>query len=362
MSTIEEKIKEIEEEIKKTPYNKASQHHIGKLKAKLAKLREALEKSSSKGRGAYGFSIKKEGDATVALIGLPSVGKSTLLNKLTNADSRVASFDFTTLEVIPGIMHYSGAKIQILDIPGLISGASKGRGMGKKILSVARVSDLILILVDALQVEKQLSIIAKELYDAGIRINRKKPNIIIKKTSHGGITISAIKNSSLSEEEIKGVLNENGIFNADVNIREKISIDDFIDVVIGNRVYLPAIIAVNKIDLLNEKIDDFIKRGFIPISSLQGKNLEKLKEEIFLKLELIRVYMKPPGKEADMMHPLIMKKGSTIADVCDKLHREIKKKFRHASIIGTSVKFKNEKVGLKHVLNDSDIVTIFTHL
>ncbi|MEM2918555.1 MAG: GTP-binding protein [Candidatus Altiarchaeota archaeon] len=362
MPTLEEKIKEIEEEIKRTPYNKASQHHIGKLKAKLAKLREALEKGSEKGKISHGFSVKKEGDATVVLVGLPSVGKSTLLNKLTNAESRVASFDFTTIGVIPGIMHYNGAKIQILDIPGLISGASKGRGMGKKILSVARISDLILILVDALQAEKQLSVIEKELYGAGIRINKRKPDITIKRTSHGGITISKIKNSNLSDEEIKGVLNENGIFNADVVIREKVSIDDFIDVVIGNRVYLPAIVAVNKIDLLNDKTDEFSKKGFIPISSLQGKNLEKLKEEIFLKLEFIRVYMKPPGKKADMEHPLIMKKGSTVADICDRLHKEIKNKFRYASIIGTSVKFKNEKVGLKHILNDGDIVTIFTHL
>lgn len=357
-SIVEDQIKKIEEEIKKTPYNKASQHHIGKLKAKLARLKEEQRRIREKSgkSSAPGFGVKKTGDATVTLIGFPSVGKSTLLNKLTNAESRVESFDFTTLTVIPGVMSYEGAKIQILDIPGLISGASRGKGRGREILSVARNSGLILILLDASKLQ-ELEIIEKELHDSGIRLNKKKPNVRIKKTSRGGVTIfSSTKNPGVSIEEVRGVLNANGIFNAEVTIREKINLDDFIDIVLGNRIYLPSIVAVNKIDLVSsEKLKDL--QG-IPISAKNEINLEKLKEEIFRKLELMRIYLKPQGKEVDKEKPLILKREARIEDLCKKIHKDFLRKFRYARVSGSSVKFEEKRVGLNHILKDGDVVTI----
>ncbi len=99
--SLTDKIAEIEEEIANTKYNKATQHHVGKLKAKLAQLREEVVTSSSGPKGS-GYGVRKAGDATVALVGLPSVGKSTLLNSLTDAESETGSYAFTTLDVVPG--------------------------------------------------------------------------------------------------------------------------------------------------------------------------------------------------------------------------------------------------------------------
>lgn len=95
---------------------------IGTLKAKLAKLRSELfiEQSGGAGSGgpSEGFAVARNGDARVALIGFPSVGKSSLLNTLTSTESEAANYEFTTLTCIPGVLKYKGSKIQILDLPG----------------------------------------------------------------------------------------------------------------------------------------------------------------------------------------------------------------------------------------------------
>ena len=136
MATIEEQIEELEKEIANTKKNKATEAHIGKLKAKIAKLAMEKEKrleTIKAGGGSKGFYVKKAGNATVALVGFPSVGKSTLLNQLTGAHSEVGAYHFTTLDVVPGVMEYNHAKIQILDMPGLIKDGIISGGMIPKV-------------------------------------------------------------------------------------------------------------------------------------------------------------------------------------------------------------------------------------
>jgi hypothetical protein len=112
--TTAQKIAEIEAEMARTQKNKATSYHIGLLKAKLAKLKHEMIDSASKGKGGgthEGFEVTKSGDARVGMVGFPSVGKSTLLNKMTNTFSKVAAYEFTTLTCIPGVMRHKGAKI-----------------------------------------------------------------------------------------------------------------------------------------------------------------------------------------------------------------------------------------------------------
>lgn len=361
---IEEEIKAIEDEIRNTKYNKATQQHIGRLKAKLARLREALLKRRTGGAGGHaGYSIRKAGDATVALVGFPSVGKSTLLNNLTNADSEVAAYDFTTLKVVPGIMEYRGARTQMLDMPGLVYGASSGRGRGKEIMSVLRSADLILFLIDVFNIE-QLEQLKKELYDSGIRLDERPPAVKIKHGKTGGISInSTVKLTKINETEIMAVLSEYRMHNADVVIRENITIDRFIDALSKNRVYLPSIVALNKVDLvkeeyLKEATEQFRGDSYIPVSAYRGTNIEKLKKAIYKKLKFIKVYMKPRGKKPDLDEPMIVVKGATVGDICDRIHRDKRKGFRHAKIWGKSVKFEGQRAGFDHALQEGDIITI----
>jgi len=363
-SSIEQQIKDIEDEIFNTQKNKATEHHIGKLKAKLARLREELVKRKASGAKGRGFAVKKSGDATVGIIGFPSIGKSTLLNRLTDAKSRVGDYDFTTLEVIPGMLKYKGANIQVLDLPGFIKGASKGKGRGREILSAVRSVDLLLLMIDA-EHREHVEIMERELYNAGLRINQKPPDVVVKKTGQGGITVkSTTKLTYLNERIIKAISSEY-VINADITLREDITEDQLIDVFMGNRVYVSAIVVINKSDLisnevLQEKISNVVAKGWkaVSISARDGTGLDELKEKIFTELRLIRIYMKPVGKTIDYDEPMILRKGDTVGDVCRKLHRDFEKKFRYATVTGPSAKHDMQKVGLDHKLRDGDILTV----
>ncbi len=361
MASLEERIKAIEEELRRTPYNKATEAHIGRLKAKLARLREEIESQAARKGVQREAEIKRSGDARAVIVGFPSVGKSTLLNKITNAHSEVGEYDFTTLKIIPGIMIHKGARIQILDTPGLIEGAASGRGRGREVISIIRNSDLVLLLIDVFN-PQQLEILKKELHTAGIRINQKPPEVFIRKKAGDGIKINFMVEQELDEKTIKNVLNEYRIHSAEVLIRQKITIEQLIDAINGNRKYIPAIVAINKIDLASREYLEAIKlpEDAILISAEKEIGLEKLKDEIYRALNFIRVYLKPPGRQADMQEPLILKQGATIADVCDRLHRDFKENFRYAQVWGESVKYKGQRVGLSHGLKDGDIVTIIT--
>ena len=341
---IPEKIKEIQDQIHRTQINKATEFHLGLLKAKIARLKREMQenvhgKTMHSGGENVGFDVRKTGDATVVLIGLPSVGKSTLLNSLTNAKSRVASYQFTTLTAVPGMLHYRGAKIQLLDLPGIIEGASGGKGFGKRVLSVARSADLVLIVLDVFQPHHH-SVLKKELAEAGIRLDEQPPNILVEKTSTGGISVNAQVPINASERLIIDVLN-------------------------GNRIYVPSVVVLNKIDLVTASFIQEIKskiRGnnnnFIAVSADAGINIDALKEAIYQRLGFIRVYMRPKGGETDYKEPLIIKKGATVQDVCNKIHRNMAKNFRYGLVWGKSAKFAGQKVGLDHKLADEDVVTI----
>ncbi len=362
-STIDDKIRDLEEEIRITPKNKSTEHHVGTLKAKLAKFkRKRLDIQLSKTGSSYGFDVKKAGDGSVVLIGFPSTGKSTLISKITSKQSKVGDYAFTTTSAIPGIMFHKGTQIQIIDLPGIIEDASLGKGRGKEILAVARTADMILLLLDPKDAKKFYEIALEELGGVAIRPGKEKPNIRIRKKERGGIALSTLsKLTHMSEKTFSGILREYKIMNATVTVRCDPTMDELIDVLEGNRVYPQLMIVINKIDTISEKVRGKIKKKLpeaIMISALTGENLEFLKKEIVNRLELIQIYLKKQRRKTDYDEPLIVKNNSTIKDVCDKIHRKFKSQFRYAVVTGPSAKHRNQRVGLEHVVEEGDVITI----
>lgn len=92
------------------------------------------------------FDVKRQGDAQVVLLGPPNIGKSSLLKKLSSIQIKVANYAFTTLKPIPAIVDFGGALVQIVEIPGLLQGASEDKGGGKAMLAAARNADYLVLM------------------------------------------------------------------------------------------------------------------------------------------------------------------------------------------------------------------------
>ncbi|KIM29411.1 hypothetical protein M408DRAFT_22781 [Serendipita vermifera MAFF 305830] len=362
MTTVQ-KIKEIEDEMARTQKNKATSYHLGLLKAKLAKLRrELLTPSGGGGGGAGGpgFDVARTGIASVGFVGFPSVGKSTLMSKLTGTHSEVAAYEFTTLTSVPGTLRLHGSPIQIIDLPGIIEGAKDGKGRGRQVIAVARTCNLIFIVLDVLKPLVDKRILEDELEGFGIRLNKKPPNVTVRKKEKGGIAITnTVPLTNIDQDEIKAVLSEYKLANCDVAIREPgCTADDLVDVIEGNRVYIPCIyidaISIEELDLLY-KIPHSV-----PISSKEWLNIDELLDALWKALDLVRIYTKPRGLAPDYSSPVVLKRhAATVEDFCNAIHKEIAKQLKYAIVWGTSAKHsRGQKVGLDHELQDEDVVHI----
>merc|ERR1711976_916471 len=363
--SILQKIADIEAEMARTQKNKATAGHLGLLKAKLAKLRrEIIEPKSGGGGGGKGegFDVARTGDARVGFVGFPSVGKSTLLSNLAGVYSEVAAYEFTTLTTVPGVIRYKGAKIQLLDLPGIIEGAKDGKGRGKQVIAVARTCHLIFICLDVLNPLGHKQIIEHELEGFGIRLNKSPPNIYFKQKEKGGLNLSVqCPQSELDKDLVQSVLKEYKIHNADVVLNEDSSVDDLIDVIEGNRVYIPAIYVLNKIDQISiEELEIIYKVPHcVPISAHHKWNFDDLLETLWEYLDFTRIYTKPKGQLPDYNEPVILRRDNrTVEGFVNKIHRTLMKDFKHALVWGSSVKHNPQRVGKEHILNDEDFVQI----
>ncbi|KAI5310244.1 Ribosome-interacting GTPase 2 [Ascosphaera atra] len=378
MVNITDKIKEIEDEMRRTQKNKATEYHLGLLKGKLARLRaQLLEPTGGSGGGGSGFDVSKSGDARISLVGFPSVGKSTFLSKITKTRSEVAAYSFTTLTAIPGVLDYGGAEIQVLDLPGIIEGASEGKGRGRQVISAAKVgdeengpgetpnatSDLILMVLDATKRAEQRALLEAELEAVGIRLNKDPPNIYLKQKKAGGMKIT-FQNppKNVDEKMLYNILRDYKMLNCEVLVRdENVTVDDFIDVIMkDHRKYIKCLYVYNKIDSVSiEFLDQLAREPNTCVMSCElDLGIQDVVDRCWKELQLMRIYTKRKGDEPDFNEALIVRKDATIEDVCDQVHRTLKESFRYALVWGASARHIPQRVGLGHVVQDEDVVSI----
>jgi small GTP-binding protein len=285
------------------------------------------------------------------------------LSKLTGTESEVAAYEFTTLTCIPGTIHYRGARIQLLDMPGIIEGAKDGKGRGRQVIGTARTCDLILIVLDASKPMTHKRIIERELEGFGIRLNKKRPNVVYTRKDKGGIMFrSTMEQKFLDDSTVKAICSEYRIHNAEFQVRQpNVTVDELIDIILGKVCYIPCLYVLNKIDAISIEELELLDRvpHYVPVSAAQLWGFDDLLERMWQYLGMIRVYTKPKGQIPDYNEPVIlpMEKRS-VEDFCNKIHRTLAKEIKYAWVWGSSVRHQPQRSGKDHLLEDEDVVQL----
>lgn len=350
-STPAEQIKALELMLREVPKHKGTEVLRMEIKTKISKLKEKLLKERESKKKGYSLAVKKEGAAQIVLAGPPNTGKTSLLNRLAGSTYDTAPYPHTTTKPNLGTLDYRTVKLQLVDLPPLIEDAAVKQAT---YFSIIRNADMVLIVIDDLM---QLEGLLKEFADSHILLNKPKPPIRVKREATGGLTFIGEKLVQASMDDVKKALRDYNLANAVIEIFEPVGLEDFFEVLNEKLAYLPALIVLNKQDSGGKT---YRKGRFeiIPISVEKGGNLKLLREMIWQKLGLIKIYTKEPGKKPSMKEPITLKKGSSIREMAAYVHKDFIKKFNYAKIWGRSAKHAGMKVGPEHQLEDEDIVEI----
>jgi len=300
----EEKIEALEAMLAIMPKHKGTDKLHAGLRRKIAKFSQEAERKYATARRT-GFYIRREGAGQVMLVGPANVGKSQLLAAVTEAIPEIAEYPFTTQTPIPGMMKFENIQIQLVDTPPI------GHKNVRTLLSnTLRGADLIAIVID-LGVE---AISQVEATLQGLAEARIEPLVN---------DVTQVTPGSYPRKMLI-VGNKNDLEDSSDNWRK-----------------------------LNSRYSELFPT--ISISAKEGDGLEEFKKSIYQALDIIRVCTKTPGSKADLTEPVILKKGSTIEDAAESIHKDFKTKLKYAVVWGSG-KYEGQRVSRGHVLQDGDIV------
>ena len=201
-----------------------------------------------------------------------------------------------------------------------------------------------------------------ELENTGIRLNKEKPNIVIKPQKIGGIHVTfSTPPKTLTEALVKNVMKEYKIHNAHVKFNEDYDVDGLIDAIEGNRSYIKCIYVYNKIDIISiQECDRLTAHPENAVISCQmNLGIDILMEKIWDQLGLVRIYTKKRSEAPDFVEPLILthgRHGLTVKAAILQLHKDLLTEFGYAMVWGRSVKFSPMKCGMNQTLNDEDVI------
>jgi hypothetical protein len=366
--TPNEKIESLREYISLVPRHKGTERLLRQLRSKLAKLEGEEERRRSQRRGSgvvSAFHIRKEGAGQVALVGLTTSGRSSLLRWFTNAKPEVSPLSFKTRIPVPGMMGYQDILIQLVEIPAIYEDIKSGKGLGPQIIAAIRNADAVALTIDLSKDSvEQMQLILQELQDSAIRLNQQPPRIDVEKTGSGGVQVFGISLYKDNLDELKEILSKYS-HNVKVRLNQPTTRNDILEAINQRLSYKRAILIGTKGDCpgsienykaLEERYKD--RFPMIAVSAEKDKGKDELQQQIFNALDVIRVYTKEP-REKPSEKPIVLKKGARISDLVRRLPRVFQEQFKYAKVVGPSAKFEREFVGANHVLQDKDVVQVY---
>ncbi|MEM2875643.1 MAG: GTPase [Candidatus Bathyarchaeia archaeon] len=364
------KLELLREFLSLVPKHKGTEKLYAKVRRQMALLRREIEeKKSRKGGSSQKFYVEKDGVAQVAIVGLTNTGRSSLLASVTNAKVEVSDLPFTTISPKPGILRYEDVNIQLVEIPPIFKGASKGKGLGSQTISLIRVADSLILMVDlSTEPIEQLETIVEELKEARIKVEKPRFRIRIERRRDSIGTRVNVKGCLVdcTVNDVIELLNQSNIHNAYLEIEGEVTLSDIKESLSTNFRYIPALIVANKYDLpqaqenylrLKKYVEEKFGLNLLAVSCKTGYNLDKLGRELFNVFGVIRVYCKEP-KEDPSPEPFILRTGATIYDLASQIHNDFIKRFSYARVWSNRLKFSPQRVGLNFKLEDGDIVEV----
>jgi ribosome-interacting GTPase 1 len=261
-TTPQAKLEALERMLSVTPHHKGTDHLRAELRARKASLLQEASRQRSHGHIDL-YSVHREGAGQAVLVGAPNAGKSSLLQALTGAAARVAEYPFTTQLPQPAMMRFEDIQVQLVDLPALAPGATPAWLRG-----VIPQADVVLLVVDLdTDPTSELNMVRAELET--VQDPPRGPPI---------------------------------------------------ELLVGTKLDLPA--AQVGADLLRMELEDGLP--LLLTSSVTGVGLEELRTRVVSALDVVRVYAKPPGRPADLSRPFVLRRGSTVEDLADMVHHEVR--------------------------------------
>ncbi len=358
--TPEAKLLALQEMYVTVPKHKGTENIRSDISKKIALMKHDIERKSDtvakRGAGDT-MAVKKEGAAQVCLVGLPNAGKSTVLKQLTNAEVEVSPYPFSTLKPLVGIMWFSGARVQLVEVPALIEGSAEGKANGPQILSVIRTADAVVLVLDGDNAVSEFEVLQRELKKAGIFLNAHRPRISIKPSSSSkGISLSGKQFLKLPQERLVEFLKQSGIHNADVVLEEEIrDLAQVFEALDERIVYKKALALLNFKGNSPRPVDGI---RFPAFSFSNSAELELLRSELFALTDRVLIFTKKPGQKPDMRDPLVLPKGSKVEDLAQHLHKDLAQSLKHARLFGPNARFEGQRVQKDYVLQNNDILEI----
>ncbi len=303
----DERMEALQEMLATIPKHKGTEKMQADLKRRLAKLKEKTEQRRRSGKsGGPSYHVEPEGAAQIALVGPPNSGKSSLVGALTNAKTEVAPYPMSTFRPIPGMLPYEDVQIQLVDLPPITSEYTEGW-----VFSAARTADAVALCWDLADSESPAAAtrVLEMLTERHVRLTGGPSGEVDWRTVERRTLLVGTKLD----------LSPDGVARAEEWAEERFPV--------------------------------------VGVSVETGEGLEACKHRLFEVADIIRVYSKKPGEDADMERPYTLRSGATVLDVVEHVHREFVDKLRFVRLWGSS-RFDGQHAPMDHQVQDGDILEI----